>query len=1062
MSCRVLLPLAILLNLSVVFLGLPQAGRASDPTIDLAGQWSFRLDEQDQGIGEKWFETALPEKIMLPGSTDEAGFGTKTTDRKEYWLNRVFEYVGPAWYQREVEIPEGWQGKRISLHLERCHWETQLWVDGQPAGMQDSLCTGHRYDLTSLLTPGKHRLSIRVDNRIKINVGPDAHSTSDHTQTNWNGIIGRIALRATDSIWIDDIQVYPDLQAKRATVRLIVGNTTGKPGQGNLALSAKLVDGAGSPVTANRKGPITDQEETHVKIELPMGDDVKFWDEFSPNLYELTVSLSADAEGTALADTRQVRFGMREFRTRGTQFTINDRLTFLRGTLECCIFPLTGYPPMEPDGWRRIIRIAKAHGLNHFRFHSWCPPESAFVAADEEGFYFHVETPVWTILGHDPVIDGFIYAEGDRILRDYGNHPSFCMLAVGNEPSGQNQRDFLGKIVTYWKEKDSRHVYTSTSGWPSIPENEFHSRPDPRGHGWGAGLSSRFNSRRLSTDVDYSGNVAKYDIPLVSHEIGQWCVYPNFKEIEKYTGVTRARNFEIFRDSLKNNHMLDQAEAFLMASGKWQALLYKEEIEAALRTPGFGGFQLLDLHDFPGQGTALIGVLDAFWDSKGYLTAEQHHRYCAEVVPLLRMKKCVWTTDELFSAEANVANYGQGPIADAVPQWTVRYADGRQIASGQLPKQTIGLGGGIPLGHVDLPLADVEVPAKLIVELSIKGLPYANHWDVWVYPAKVDTLAPEGVMIAGRLDNNVWGNLRGGGKVLLTVPAERIRSNVPSGFTNIFWNTQWTKGQPPHTLGLLCDPNHPALAKFPTDFHSNWQWWDLVAHGRAMILDDLPPEFRPVVQVVDDWNTNRRLGLVIEAKVDNGQLLMSSIDLSGDLSERPVARQMLASLLAYMDSDAFAPRETLAPDQIRALLREPPLSTYAKIVMFSSQATDHEAPNVIDGDPSTSWHSAWEDDEAEHPHELQIELQKETEIKGFLYTPRQDMTNGRVADFEIYLSDNGQDWGQPAAKGTLANTKEEQKIELQSSRTARFIRFVALSEVEGNPWASVAELDLIK
>ncbi len=929
--------IVVLLPTLVVWIGSParaaanQAEQASS-TISLAGEWNFRVDPEDQGIAEKWFDVVLPRKTRLPGSTDQNGYGTKTTGREAFWLNRVYKYVGPAWYQKEVVVPEPWRGKRIVLLLERCHWETRLWVDGVAAGMQDSLCTPHEYDLSKLMTPGKHRLTVRVDNRVKINVGKDAHSVADHTQTNWNGIVGRIELLATDNVWIDDVQVYPEVQNKTAKVLVTVGNTNGQGAEGELTLEivdlavGPYVTSAGRPPIPSRKArcPISRDKQTQLTIDLPMGDELKLWDEFSPALYGLSVSLTAGSQGKQFADRKRVRFGMREFGTRGTQFTINGRLTFLRGTLECCIFPLTGYPPMEAEGWQRIIRIAKAHGLNHFRFHSWCPPEAAFEAADREGFMFHVETPVWTVLGGDPKVDAFVYAEGDRILKAYGNHPSFCMLAVGNEPSGKNQHKFLSKIVAYWKKNDPRRVYTGASGWPVTPESDYHSRPQPRGHAWGAGLRSRFNAGPLATDVDYRRNVANFQVPIVSHEIGQWCVYPNFKEIQKYTGVVRARNFEIFRDSLAEHQMLDQAEDFLMASGKLQALLYKEEIETALRTPGFGGFQLLDLHDFPGQGTALVGVLDAFWDSKGYIQPKTFHQFCCETVPLLRMKKCTWTAHETFQAEAQVAHYGRAPIKNALPVWSIKYADGRDLASGKLPRITVPLGGGTKLGSLDLNLAGVAAPAKLVVALSLDGTPYRNQWDIWVYPSGLDIAPPKGVLIAGGLDEEVFNALKAGKKVLLMPPPAAVRSDVPAGFTTIFWNTQWTRRQPPHTLGILCDPKHPALARFPTESHSNWQWWDLVSKSRSMILDEFPAALRPIVQVIDDWNTNRRLGLVFEAQVGGGKLLVCSIELRSNLQQRPVARQMLHSLLQYINSPAFAPKQSLDPKLIQGLLRQPP------------------------------------------------------------------------------------------------------------------------------------------
>jgi len=1057
--------------------------------ISLAGQWRFKLDPNNAGIEKQWFDTKLADTINLPGSTAENGYGhdvaidTKWTgsiiDRSWYtdpayekyrrppnvklpfWLTPLKHYIGPAWYQRQIRIPTKLAGKRITLFLERCHWETRLWVDGAPAGMQDSLSAPHLYDLTNLLTPGKHILTIRVDNSIKYNVGQNAHSVSDHTQSNWNGIIGRIELHAADKVSIADVQVYPDIENKRAKLRITIENATGIPTSGTLTLSARTANTTEQHTLATKSIEFAARESsTLIEADYPMGDNLLLWDEFSPTMYELTVSLAAANKAQTYRDRKSVTFGMREFAAKGTQFTINNRLTFLRGTLECSIFPRTGYPAMDVVEWTRILRVAKAHGLNHLRFHSWCPPEAAFAAADREGVFFHVECPAWTTIGDGKPIDKFIYAEGDRILKAYGNHPSFCMLAYGNEPGGRNQKKFLGDLVNYWKKKDSRRLYTSAAGWPIIPENDYHSTPAPRGHQWGAGLKSRFNANPPETRTDYSDIIQKYDVPVVSHEIGQWCVYPNFDEIPKYTGVLKARNFEIFRDSLADHHILDQAHDFLMASGKLQALLYKEEIESALRTPGFGGFQLLDLHDFPGQGTALVGILDPFWDSKGYVTAAEHHRYCGETVPLLRMAKRIWTTDETFTAAAEIAH--SGPIiAQAAPVWSIKYADARELASGRLPTVTIIGGTGISLGEIHVPLANVKAPARLSITVSVKHTHYSNSWDIWVYPAELDTAPPSRIVIAERLDDQVIAALDAGKSVLLIPALNEIDSDIPPGFTTIFWNTAWTRKQPPHTLGILCDPNHPALAEFPTEFHSNWQWWDLVTKSRALILDEFPPPaLRPIVQVIDDWTTNRRLGLIFEAKVSKGKLLLCSIDLRTNLENRPVARQMIHSLLGYMDSPGFDPAHKLDPNLIHALFREPPLLSRLKSVTADSHHPDHPPQNAFDGRADTIWHTHWENNPPDYPHEIRIELPEPIEIKGLKYLPRQDMSNGWISKYQIYLSDNPDNWGDPVATGTLPRGRAKMKIMFESQK-ARFIRFVALEGIDNQIFASIAELNII-
>jgi hypothetical protein len=387
-------------------------------------------------------------------------------------------------------------------------------------------------------------------------------------------------------------------------------------------------------------------------------------------VYELTAVLKeAEAEVT---DTFRTAFGMREFTREGRKLLINGQSVFLRGTLECAIFPKTGYPATTEEEWARIFKICRAHGLNHMRFHSWCPPKAAFTAADKAGFYLQVECSSWanqsTTIGDGKPFDQYLYEESERMVREYGNHPSFCMLVYGNEPRGRNQNAFLGDFVTYWKNKDNRRIYTSGAGWPILDVNDYLSTPEPRIQRWGEGLKSIINAEPPRTDYDWSDFVNQHPQPVVSHEIGQWCVYPNFKEIDKYDGPVKARNFEIFRDMLTDQGMAQLADSFLLASGKLQALCYKADIEAALRTPEMGGFQLLDLHDFPGQGTALVGVLDAFWDEKGYITPEAYSRFCNSTVPLARMKKRIFTNAETFAATVEVAHYGEKPLSNYIPK----------------------------------------------------------------------------------------------------------------------------------------------------------------------------------------------------------------------------------------------------------------------------------------------------------------------------------------------------------------------------------------------------------
>jgi len=405
--------------------------------------------------------------------------------------------------------------------------------------------------------------------------------------------------------------------------------------------------------------------------------------------------------------------------------------------------------------------------------------------------------------------------------------------------------------------------------------------------------------------------------------MGKGCVIPDFKEITKYDGLVRAYNFEIFRESLDDHGMAQLADSFLLASGKLQALCYKADIEAALRTKDFGGFQLLDLHDFPGQGTALVGVLNPFWEEKGYISPSEYRRFCNSTVPLARMKKCIFTNNETFEASVEVAHYGDSPINNCIPQWQITDQKGNVIQEGKFASTNIPLGNCFQLGEVSVPLSAITTPSQLILQVKVDTL--ANEWNFWVYPAHTATIAgEEAIRVVQKLDASAALYLNEGGSVLLNLQkgslSKAMGGDVKIGFSSIFWNTAWTHGQAPHTLGILCNPSHPALAEFPTDYHSDYQWWDAMSHSGAINLTSFPSTLKPIVRVIDDWFTNRPLGLIFEAKVGKGKILVSGIDLQGNLDQRPEAKQLLYSLKKYMAGDQFTPAVELKTDQLNALI----------------------------------------------------------------------------------------------------------------------------------------------
>ena len=888
------------LSACVVFAALPVL--AADGWVTLAGEWRFALDPADQGIQQRWFQKTLEDTIPLPGTTDEARKGTLNSARETEHLTRLYPFLGTAWYQRDITVPPNWTGQRIVLLLERTK-TTRLWLDGTDLGTQNSLVAPHYYPLGSL-TPGRHRLTLRISNREHPPIG-DPHQISDQTQTNWNGVIGKIGLRVTAPVWIEDVQIYPDRAARKLQVRIELGNATGKPADGTLTLQA-----AGQPLSVPF---LSAADRAVVNAEVAVGAGVLEWDEFSPSLSSLSVSLQSQTH----RDRREMPYGFREFKAQGSQFRINGKTIFLRGRADNCVFPLTGYPPMDVEGWLRVFRIAKQHGLNHHRFHTWCPPKAAFEAADQLGVYLQPELPNWMAFGN-PDHDDFVRAEGERILREFGNHPSFVMLSLGNELGGK--QELMAPFVAHFRSLDPRHLYaqgtnnwfkTLAAGddyWASFQvrgkkiRGSFGTVDAPLGH---------VQTGPPSTIKDYAAEIAGIPVPVVSHEIAEYQVGPDFSEIPKYTGVLSPRNLEAFRDRLEKAGMLGQAGDFQRASGALTVICYREDMEAALRTRGFGGFQLLDLMDFPGQGTALVGILNSLMESKGLVEPARWREYCSQTVPLVRFEKYTWTTGETFRAAVEVAHYGPKEIPGVEPSWSLRDSGGHTLASGRLGTAAIPQGTLTALGEIRIPLNAISAPAKLRLELTVADS--RNSYDLWVYPDSVAT-APGQVLVRRTLDNDARQALAAGKSVLLLPAPATLPGSIPGDFATDFWNygmfrkIAQERKMPvaPGTLGILADPGHPAFSAFPTDFHSNWQWFHLVMNSRALILDSMPAGYRPLVQVIDNYERAHKLGSILELRVGPGKLLICTIDLPGQ-QDKPEARQLLHSLLRYMNSPQFAP-----------------------------------------------------------------------------------------------------------------------------------------------------------
>jgi hypothetical protein len=904
---------SVVVVLSLLLCSTVKAGSQS-----LAGDWKFALDPDDKGIHDEWFKKHdFTDTIKLPGTTDQAGKGPLTEGSEPGSLTRVHRYYGPAWYQSDVTVPPEWQGQSVDLFLERVIFQSQAWIDGKPADIQDSLDTPHIHHL-GVLTPGKHSLTLRITNMEVQPVGVDAHNFTEQTQTIWNGAVGRIELQSNDSTRIQLVRAFPEAGNKQLRVEVTLINP--QPGTLDLTLREKET----RKEIAAEQIKINDQKTVSLVMALPI--DPKPWDEFSPNLYSLWTQL----ETTDSVDLVSIPVGFRSLTRVGQQIAINGRPMFIRGNMDHCIFPLTGAPPTDVASWKKVFAIYKSYGMNQIRCHSWTPPEAAFEAADEMGIYIQCEIfwlqyplgsgkPVGKIrvppnapanfMDETKSPDDYVRSEMRRVIDTYGNHPSLIFFVIGNE-LGRSDWPVTAEWIKEEKAHDPRHFYAASTARNITETDDFSDTHAVPKIGWVRDRIEAFN------DWDYEKLYAKAPVPIIAHELGQWPTYPRWSEIEKYTGVVRARDLEDCETLAKKYNVVSQDEDFHRASGAMAIRLYKDEMESHLRTPSCSGFSTLDMQDYPGQGEALVGWLDSFFDSKGIVSPERFRRWCNSTVPLARLPKYVFKSSESITGIAEVAYYGPADFAAAVSTWRLLDSNNAVLQTGTFASQPIKTGTVTQLGTLNIPLSAIKNPSRVRLELSIKNGDemFANDWDLWVFPDTPQaTDQKSDVLVTTSLDDAKASLAKGGKVLLLACKLGAKRNKLLANFKPVYWSEwyfPWSE-----TLGALVQNQHPALASFPTDDHYDWQWADLCKTAHGFVVDCLSPDFKPIVQPVPDFHLNHKYATLFEVTTaGGGKLLVCGYDLENKLPDRPAADQLRRSLLSYMASAEFNPKEKMPDD----------------------------------------------------------------------------------------------------------------------------------------------------
>lgn len=827
-----------------------------------------------------------------------------------YFLTPKTYFVGEEVYEQTVAVPQDWANLVATLVLERVHIVSHVFVNGVEAtalaktpqvgkGCR-SLAAPHCYDLTGLLRAGQtDTLRIVVDNRLAdVPVGHNSYSVSDDDQGNWNGFIGeaRIIGQKPTRLIYGATRIFPSLGDSSATVQMQLGWGGGKKPE---KMRLRLRTEAGTV-----EQPVVLANDSQ-RVEVRLSGLTRTWDEHRPQLYHLRVEL-LDKKGRAV-DQQQLTFGMREVSADEHFVRINGRRVLLRGTVDGAQFPMTGYPPMDEAFWLEYFRRLKRWGTNLVRFHSWCPPEAAFAAADSVGMYLHVECSSWpnhdVLLTADNATAQYLWQESDQILDIYGNHPSFILLAAGNEPKGRSWTKFAEQWVDSCVHRDGRRLYTAFSvggSWPWTKNNQVQVRAGWRGVEW--------DRRRPEGRSDFSSAIDTLKVPLIGHEVGQWGSYPALRDIPKFTGFMRSGFNIICHGLLAQNGMEHLADSFLMASGRLQVVCYKHEMERIRRTRNYGGYELQALADYTGQATANEGILNVFLEPKGYVEPQEWSQWSGEVVPLLRVPKFIYTTADTLRFQLELSNMGAADTLRDVPcSFAICNAIGQEIMRRDYPARDFGWGGGQCFADESVPLASLALTDAAQLKLQVRVGDYRNEWPIWVYPAEVK-LEKRDVYVTTVPDDKARQVLRDGGKVLIIgFDQVNLGRNIKQTLLPQFWNHLWVSRYSSHTHGLLIRERHPLFRRFPTAFHSDVQWWELVNRTYPMYLGDMPADLVPLVQTIDNGYKNRRLGMLFEARVGNGRLVMTNLDLLSKRDQRIVARQLLYSILDYMNSDDFKP-----------------------------------------------------------------------------------------------------------------------------------------------------------
>ncbi len=919
-------------------------------TLSLNGTWGFKLDPEEKWTVQDVINDTSLNSIQIPGSWEEQGYGEPSEHEPLGTWKKEREYTGRAWYTLDLEASSLPLNQDYQLVLSGVRWFTEVYLDTQLVGTGEGLVTDQVFDLSHDLQPNKsQKLIIMIDNSMRIPL-IESHIHSYHTATSWGGITGGARIDALPKERIAKIDFHPGDTPQSVSVNVHLTNNQEIQNQPYIQIEIK---DQGETIIKDKR-PI-DIENGICSLVLDLGRESQLWSDTNPFLYEVTTSLY---DGDDKLDIQSHRLGLRHFQAKGKEFLLNDQPTFLRGYVDCCIFPLTGYPVWDKAHYKKQFQIVKSHGFNHVRLHGWSAPKPFWEAADEEGMLVQTELPHWS--GHymdcekQPPEDvhQFFKREIKRIVEDLNEHPSFVMLALGNELIGPSGHPSLNELIDIAKEIDPTRLYTDNTGFGQLPAHHRQGDYYIQSLNWHPPYELGF-AGSPNTYEDYSELTRLDDKPLIGHEHGQFTMYADPGASEKFTGNLKPNWLNTLNESLEGKGWSHRVEEFQETTGKHMVRSYKEIMERARRTKGLSGVQLLDIRDFPGQGHATTGILDVFWDSKNVISPNEFKQFNGDRVLLMKSDRRTLFSGEELLVKIDVSNYG-AKFERAKLSWQID-KDGVLWKNGEELIEAVETASVIEVGQIALKaVEDESAHYQLKVKLEIQHEKIENSWEFWsfhhkglpnnvrdiwsninslksyLYGAKfgqligIDGLSYKKedakLAVTDLMSRDVLQFLLDGGDVWLMAKPGNQYDEIETRYLPVFWNFLWFPTQESTTMGMKVN-QHPLFNAFPHDGYSNWQWYHLVEGATSIGLDSYP-QVEPIVEVVDNFHRMKKLTYAFEAKVGKGRLFVSAFKTSDvkDL-KRPENSYLFESTLHYLLSGQFVPQTQLTVSDLVRLFK---------------------------------------------------------------------------------------------------------------------------------------------